>query len=272
MVPRNPRSSSATWQEGEAAQPLPAWFVEMAHYEWAELAVDVMDAAAARGRTGGRPAGRPARAQPGAHEPGLPVAGQSHRPRLPAAQAGTGLSPHYRDDADKVRFVEINPVTSRLVTLLGEEALTGRQACLRVAAELQHPIPNRSWPHGRGLLEELRDCGLFTRSQTMKALAQKGLCVLDHVGLWIGLFSLRILTGWDFYESGLEKFNGENWFAGHPGPLPLPLQPGAAGSGWQMSTWFELIGGVALVIGLGTRFSVSLFVLTIVAIASVHWV
>ena len=39
-----------------------------------------------------------------------------------------------------------------------------------------------------------------------------------------------------------------------------------------MSTWFELIGGVALVIGLGTRFfSVSLFVLTIVAIASVHW-
>ena len=39
-----------------------------------------------------------------------------------------------------------------------------------------------------------------------------------------------------------------------------------------MSSWCELLGGIALVIGLATRFfSISLFVLTIVAIASVHW-
>ena len=39
-----------------------------------------------------------------------------------------------------------------------------------------------------------------------------------------------------------------------------------------MSIWFELLGGIALAIGLGTRFfSVSLLTLTIVAIASVHW-
>jgi len=39
-----------------------------------------------------------------------------------------------------------------------------------------------------------------------------------------------------------------------------------------MATWFELLGGVALVIGLGTRFfSASLLVLSFVAIASVHW-
>lgn len=41
---------------------------------------------------------------------------------------------------------------------------------------------------------------------------------------------------------------------------------------WQIATWFELVGGVALVLGLGTRFfGASLFILTIVAIASVHW-
>lgn len=40
---------------------------------------------------------------------------------------------------------------------------------------------------------------------------------------------------------------------------------------WQMSTWSELLGAVALVIGLGTRFfSVSLVKLTLVAWASVH--
>ncbi len=39
-----------------------------------------------------------------------------------------------------------------------------------------------------------------------------------------------------------------------------------------MATWFELIGAIALLIGLGTRFfSLSLIVLTVVAIASVHW-
>ena len=39
-----------------------------------------------------------------------------------------------------------------------------------------------------------------------------------------------------------------------------------------MATWFEIVGGLALVLGLGTRFfGVSLLVLTVVATASVHW-
>ena len=39
-----------------------------------------------------------------------------------------------------------------------------------------------------------------------------------------------------------------------------------------MATGFELIGGVALVLGLATRFfSLSLIILTLVAIMSVHW-
>ena len=39
-----------------------------------------------------------------------------------------------------------------------------------------------------------------------------------------------------------------------------------------MSTWIEIIGAIALVIGLGTRFfSLSLIILTLVAINTVHW-
>ncbi len=39
-----------------------------------------------------------------------------------------------------------------------------------------------------------------------------------------------------------------------------------------MATYFELFGALALFVGLATRFfSVSLFILTIVAIATVHW-
>lgn len=95
---------------------------------------------------------------------------------------------------------------------------------------------------------------------------------IDAVGLWLGLLSLRLLLGWDYFESGLEKFNGSNWFADIQERFPFPFNIVPPDISWQMATWFELLGGVALVIGLGTRFfSISLLILTVVAIASVHW-
>jgi putative oxidoreductase len=106
----------------------------------------------------------------------------------------------------------------------------------------------------------------------MKAIVTKSLERLDLAGLWLGLLSLRLLLGWDFFESGLEKFQGENWFAEISDRFPFPFNVVPVAFSWQLSTWFELIGAIALVIGIGTRFfSASLFVLTVVAIASVHW-
>ncbi|BAN36402.1 hypothetical protein SCD_n02601 [Sulfuricella denitrificans skB26] len=95
---------------------------------------------------------------------------------------------------------------------------------------------------------------------------------LDLIGLWSGLLSLRILLGWDYFESGLEKFHGANWFMDIQDKFPFPFSVVPPEVSWQMATWFELIGGIALVLGLATRFfSVSLIILTVVAIASVHW-
>lgn len=106
----------------------------------------------------------------------------------------------------------------------------------------------------------------------MKAILKQLLTGIDWLGLWIGLLGLRLLLGWEFFESGLEKYRGENWFADIQGQFPYPLSIVPPEISWQMATWFELVGGIALVIGLGTRFfGVSLFILTIVAIAAVHW-
>lgn len=95
---------------------------------------------------------------------------------------------------------------------------------------------------------------------------------INQSGQWLSFMGLRLLLGWEFFESGLEKFHGDNWFADIQDKFPYPFSLMPVNVSWSMSTWFELIGGVALVIGLGTRFfATSLFVLTLVAIASVHW-
>jgi putative oxidoreductase len=101
---------------------------------------------------------------------------------------------------------------------------------------------------------------------------RRGLAGLDLLGLWVGLLGLRLILGWEYFEAGLEKLRGENWFADIQSQFPFPFNIVPPEISWQMATWFELIGGVALVIGLATRFfSASLIVLTVVAILSVHW-
>ncbi len=94
----------------------------------------------------------------------------------------------------------------------------------------------------------------------------------DRIGAWTGMLGLRLLLGWEFLESGLEKLHGENWFADIQDRFPFPFSLVPPEASWQLATWSEIAGGAALIVGLGTRFfSLSLFVLTIVAVAAVHW-
>lgn len=93
---------------------------------------------------------------------------------------------------------------------------------------------------------------------------------LDYLASVLPPLFLRLLLAWEFGESGYAKLTGQNWFAELTFPFPFNLVPPEIS--WQMATWFELLGAVALVLGLATRFfSLSLMVLTFVAIASVHW-
>ena len=103
-------------------------------------------------------------------------------------------------------------------------------------------------------------------------LARKGLDALDHLGLWIGLLSLRLLLAWEFGEAGFEKLHGNNWFADIQDQFPWPFKLIPADINWALATGFEVVGAIALVVGLGTRFfAASLLVLTVVAMFSVHW-
>lgn len=95
--------------------------------------------------------------------------------------------------------------------------------------------------------------------------------LLEAIGAFIPQLGLRLFLAYEFWVAGVEKFNGSNWFAEIQSSFPFPFSHIPAEISWQLSTWFELIGAVALVLGLATRFfSLSLIILTIVAWSAIH--
>lgn len=96
-------------------------------------------------------------------------------------------------------------------------------------------------------------------------------------GEYLWPLGLRLIMFWEFWESGITKLHGENWFADIPWadwqkgfPWPFDLVP--TDLNWLAATWGELVFAVMILLGLFTRFAaVSLLVITVVATAAVHW-
>lgn len=105
-----------------------------------------------------------------------------------------------------------------------------------------------------------------------------GLCArLRGIGDWIWPTGLRVILFWEFWEAGISKYRGENWFGSIPWAdwqkgFPEPVSRLGTDLNWAMATWGELIFSIMLLLGLFTRFAaISLIVITGVATAAVHW-
>ena len=96
-------------------------------------------------------------------------------------------------------------------------------------------------------------------------------------GDYLWPLALRLILAWEFWEAGLTKLNGENWFAEIPWAdwqkgFPFPFDLLSTDLNWFLATWGELVFAVLLLVGLFTRFAaISLVVVTVVATAAVHW-
>jgi hypothetical protein len=159
-----PREFARYLAEADIRQPLPAWLAELAHYEWAELAVDVMDCAIPAHDPAGDLLARPVALNPAllnlAYAWPVHRIGPDYWPRKPQP---THLVV-YRDADDHVQFSAINAVTARLLTLLAAAPTTGEAAIRQIAAELQHPAPEQLLAHGAALLDDLRRQGIVLGS------------------------------------------------------------------------------------------------------------
>ena len=83
---------------------------------------------------------------------------------------------------------------------------------------------------------------------------------------------IRLLMAYEFGNAGIMKFNGKNWFGNVQDNFPFPFNVIPVEISWFIATWAEILGAFGLVFGLFTRFwAFSLIILTIVAIAGVHW-
>jgi len=146
------------WLEQTDQTGLPPFFAQLAHYEWVELALSVVDA------------------EPAPHDPGGDLL--SGRPQLapalmllrydwPVQRISSRFKPQqalaeplwmlvFRDAADSVRFIELNAVSARLIALLQTSALSGEAALAEVASELRHPDSAAVAAFGADLLKQLR--------------------------------------------------------------------------------------------------------------------
>lgn len=73
----------------------------------------------------------------------------------------------YRNHADSVKFMELNPVTYRLIDILNKnQNVTGKQALTLIANELNHPDPEKIIVFGKEILGKLKSQGIILGSKT----------------------------------------------------------------------------------------------------------
>ena len=98
---------------------------------------------------------------------------------------------------------------------------------------------------------------------------------LRGAGDWLAPLGIRLLLAHEFWNAGVLKFRdpGGNVSGFHEGlDFAFPFGFFPSGLNFFLVTWGELIAAVGLVLGLFTRFwAFTLLVITVVAIASVHW-
>jgi hypothetical protein len=147
-------------QSGRGARESdPPFLLELAHYEWIELVLSVSNKEAPADI---EPDGDLLHAIP-VLNPVLSVLqyaypvhriGPCFKPAAPPSEPTHLLV--FRDAEFEVRFVHLNPVSARLVALLGEGLVTGQQALERIAEELKHPAPAAVISGGLDILRSLR--------------------------------------------------------------------------------------------------------------------
>lgn len=152
--------------ERKAQSEDPAGLLELAHYEWVELALNVSDETIKLDDID-------VNGDLLASHPVISPVAWSLSYQFPVHKMSADYLPEqapeqpsylvvYRNRNDEVKFMEINPVTARLIYLLdNNENMIGQQALEQIAQEMQHPNPELVMKGGLDALQELQSTGII---------------------------------------------------------------------------------------------------------------
>ncbi|MDH3646221.1 MAG: putative DNA-binding domain-containing protein [Gammaproteobacteria bacterium] len=147
-------------EEHELAEDEPAFMLELAHYEWAELAVSILEDDPDLQNVD--PRGDPIDGVPVisptcwslAYTYPVHMIKPDFQPTEPNDEATFLVV--YRNQNDEVGFLEINAVTARLIELIErDEGRTGREILEQIAEEIGHTDASVVVNAGRDILERL---------------------------------------------------------------------------------------------------------------------
>lgn len=162
--------------EDERGHSDPAFLLELAHYEWVELALQISEAEAGAGDAD--PDGSLLDESPSLSPLAWPLAyawpvhrlGPDFQPELPPTAPTLLLL--RREDDGTVRFSELSPLAFRLVQRLNETpALSGREQLQALAAEAGSDDIAGFVSQGAALLEQMRATGVIVGTQRAAASA-----------------------------------------------------------------------------------------------------
>lgn len=139
----------------------PPWLLELAHYEWIELALTVAEdqltpefADPNGDLMRGIPVVSPV-AQSLAYNYAVQKISKDYQPDAPDDEPTYLVV--YRNRQHAVGFMQINAVTARMLELMEAAELTGTEVLSRLAEEMQHPDPQQVLAFGEQTLNGLRE-------------------------------------------------------------------------------------------------------------------
>ena len=139
----------------EPLENVPTYFKQLAHYEWVELAITMQQTETiAKSEKTNLLHEKPMLAA--AHmllEYDYPVHQLSAKFKQKHLQKTTLLV--FRNAIFEVKFIELNPITYRLLQIINQQELTGEQALTKLANEIEHPSVNTIIQFGMDILTNL---------------------------------------------------------------------------------------------------------------------
>lgn len=162
-IPKQFLDYLASTQIKASSQPkLPVFLTSLMHYEWVELALSVMDVRAEL--TAPKDVLRDSIMLNPAHfllQYDFPVhkISVNYQPKK-SEKIPTHLLV-YRDASYLIQFMELNPITSQLITLMQNNASSGEQVLRKLAADHPQVAPEIILQFGAQTLEELSEKGVI---------------------------------------------------------------------------------------------------------------